>query len=98
MGARQRAPRVPVVKRVLGSFTEEEYEFIELVSVGTDIAAWRLLGCVIEKSYGVLSGEEQQRLEGWLESLAVNRSARQIFDKVMAEGMYISQVKKERPT
>jgi len=84
------------VTRRLGSFSDDEYEFIELVSAATDIASWRLLGCIIERSYGVLSGEEERRLDRWLESHFADRRARRVFDKVMAEGMYISEVKRKK--
>jgi hypothetical protein len=82
------------MRRTLSSMTQEELEFIEQISVKTHIAAWKLLGCVIEASYGVLSGEEERRLDRWLESLAELRAHR-VFDRIMAEGMYISQVKKK---
>jgi hypothetical protein len=55
-----------------------------------------LLGCIVEASYGVLSRDEQQRLEAWLESLAINRRARRVFEKVMAEpGMQLGHARKK---
>jgi hypothetical protein len=73
----------------------EELSFIERVAVATHIADWRLLGCILEGSYAVLSGEEERRVDQWLESHFTERRARRVFDRIMEPGLYISQVKKK---
>jgi hypothetical protein len=84
------------MRRTLSSMTQEELEFIELVSAATHVAAWRLLGCILEGTYGVLSADEERRIEQWLETHFADRRARRVFDRIMTEpGMQLGHARKK---